>query len=107
MKEEARRKIAFAAAAAAGARGSSIYSYTAGGHTNMGGSDGSYYDHDSGSHFSDTYDYGSGSHWSINIQGESFSGYHYGSGDHFSGTVCDGCVQLYDYGDGSWHNYQV
>lgn len=107
MNEDARRRIAFAAAKATGAHGGSVYSYSAGRHTHMSGSRGSYYDHTSGSHFSDSYDYGSGSHWNIKIQGNRFSGYHYGSGDHFSGSIRNGAIELYDYGDGSWHTYKV
>lgn len=107
MNEDARRKIAYAVASSAGRRGGSVYSYSAGRHVSMSGSRGSYYDYDSGSHFSETYDYGAGSHWDIKVNGDRFSGYHYGSGSHFSGTIRNGSVQLYDNGDGSWHTYAV
>lgn len=73
----------------------------------MSGSEGSYYDHESGSHFSDSYDYASASHWNFDLSGDNFTGYHYGASHHFSGTVRDGAVQIYDYGTGSWHTYQV
>ena len=107
MNEETRRRIAFAIARARGRTGSSVYSYTAGRHSNMSGTGGSYYDHESGSHFSDNYDHGLGAHWNYSLNGDGFSGYHHAHGHHFSGSIHNGSVQLYDHGDGSWHTYQV
>lgn len=107
MDEQALRRIAYAAAKARGSQAGAIYSYSRGRHSHMSGAGGSYYDHESGSHFSDSYDYASGSHWKIDFNGNSFSGYHYGTGQHFSGSVTGSSVQIYDHGTGQWHNFQV
>lgn len=105
MDEPSRRRLAFAIAKANGSTASSIYSYSDSRYTNMSGNNGSYYDYDSGSHFSNTYDYGNGSHWNFKISGRNFSGYHYGAGNHFSGNINGQSIQLYDYGAGQWYNY--
>jgi hypothetical protein len=107
MDDQTLRRIAYAIARSGGSHSGSIYSHSRGRHSNMSGSGGAYYDHETGSHFSDSYDYSTGSHWNYTLNGENFSGYHHGSGHHFSGSVRNGSVQIYDHGSGSWHNFQA
>jgi hypothetical protein len=107
MDDATRRKIAFAVAAKAGVRPSSVYSHDAGSHTHMSGGGNSMYDFGSGSHFSESYDYSRGAHWNLEVSQGTFSGFDHGFGHHFSGTISGRNISVYDYGAGQHYNYTV
>lgn len=107
MTEEARRRIIYAIARSMGRTPTTVYSFSAGEHTQMSGSGTAFYDHGSGAHFSDKYDFESSSHWKFDVTGTDFTGYNFGSSDHFSGSIKNGAAQFYDYGTSGWYHYSV
>jgi hypothetical protein len=107
MREEARRRLAFAIAKAAGRNKTTVYSYETGRYTHIAGGPITFFDCETSTHFTDRYDYETGSHWSFRIDCDRFTGFDYGDGQHFSGTIRDGAIHIYDYGNGTWHRYMV
>lgn len=104
MKETIRRAIVSnVIAKLTGKAPSSIYSQDRAEHTSMSAG----YDYGASAHFSDSYHHGEGSHFSIQINGNNFTGYDHGDGDHFSGTVNGRSVSIYDHGEGQHFNYTV
>jgi hypothetical protein len=85
MREEIRRAIAVNAAARINKRNpSSVYSYDRGQYASMTPS----YDYETGAHIggsgSSLYHYSIGNHISLNVSGNSFSGYDYDGGHHLA-----------------------
>jgi hypothetical protein len=98
-----------------GGGSSSVYDYSQSRYVNVGGSVSKshvgVFDYERGCHFSGSlpnlYDYGRSAHVSLQIDGNSFSGFDYGDSHHFSGTVNGNSVSLYDYGEGRYFSYSV
>jgi hypothetical protein len=107
MREEARRRLAYAIARAAGRTRTTIFTYETGKFTHMSGGPSSFFDYDTSTHFTDRFDYQTGSHWSFRVDRERFAGFNYGEGHHFSGNIQGSTINLFDYGSGSWHRYLV